>query len=156
MAVPPRVHETGRRVDQEPQPPEAGLALEAADEVVREPDPLDRRAEDELARMQHEDVVLGDRDQLGELLLVLLDVDCPQVVIAEDAEVTVDVQVDRGRLDAALPERVDADPAASELFTDRLVGEDHGLEQVSRPWGRNPRDNLIIIVVGLGMWLPTG
>ena len=31
-----------------------------------------------------------------------------------------------------VPERVDADPTRGELFTDRLVGEDHGPEQDSR------------------------
>ena len=88
--------------------------------------------------MEHEDVVVADLDELGELLLVLLDVDRPQAVVAEDAEEPVDVQVDRGGLDAAVPERVDADPTGGELFTDRQVGEDHGPEQVSRRRAANP------------------
>ncbi len=105
--------------------------------------------------MQHQDVVLGDRYELGELLLVFFDVDRPQVVVAEDPEVTIDVQVDGRRLDAALLERLDADPAAGELFTDRLVGEDHGCEQDSRPRDENLMDNLAITVVELSPWPPT-
>jgi DNA-binding transcriptional MerR regulator len=68
----------------------------------------------------------------------------------------VDVQVDRGGLDAALTERVDADPTRGELFTDRLVGEDHGPEQVSRPCRANPAEiaggalvNLATLMLGL-------
>ena len=78
-----------------PSLPRLDLPSRRPDEVVGKADPLDRRAEHEFARMEHEHVVLGDRHQLGELLLVLLDVDRPQVVVAEDPEVTVDVQVDR-------------------------------------------------------------
>ena len=40
VTVPPSVHETGRRMDQEPEPAEARLALEATDEVVGEGGPV--------------------------------------------------------------------------------------------------------------------
>ena len=57
MPVPARVDEAGGRVDQQAESAERALALEAGDEVVGERDPLERRAEDELAGMQDERLV---------------------------------------------------------------------------------------------------
>ena len=91
----------GRRVDQQAEPAEARLALDAGDEVVGHAHPLERRAEHELAGVEHEHAVGGDLDQLGELLEVLLDVDHAGRVVAEDAEQVADLDVDRRRLDAA-------------------------------------------------------
>ena len=54
VPVPAGVDEPGGRVDQEPEPPERALALEARDEVVGQADPLERRAEHELAGVQDE------------------------------------------------------------------------------------------------------
>ena len=76
--------------------------------------------------MEDQALVLGDLDQLGQLLLVLLDVDHPLAVVAEDTEVAVDVEVDRGGLDAVVAERVDDDPARRQLLADGDVREDHG------------------------------
>ena len=46
-------------------------------------------------------------------------------------------------------ERVDADPTRGELFTDRLVGEDHGPEQDSRLQRPDSADNLAMVMVRL-------
>ena len=61
MPVEARVDVAGGRVDQQPQPAEAGLALEARHEVVGQRDPLQRRAQHELARVEDERLVAGDR-----------------------------------------------------------------------------------------------
>jgi len=52
VAVPAGVDEPGGRVDEEPETPEARLALEAADDVVGQHDTLEGRAEDELPGVQ--------------------------------------------------------------------------------------------------------
>ena len=88
-----------------PSRPSDDLALEPRDEVVGERDPLERRAEHELAGVEDERAVVADLDQLGEVLLRLLRVDVGRRVVAEDAEVAVDVEVDRRRLHAAVVER---------------------------------------------------
>ena len=63
MAVPAGVDEARRRVDEEAEPARAALAFQAGDEVVRERDPLERRAEHELARVEDERLcVVGDLD----------------------------------------------------------------------------------------------
>ena len=56
-------------------------------------------------------------------------------VVAEDAEVAVDAEVDRRRLDGALVERVDDDAALGERLADRDVGEDHAGQTNSAPAG---------------------
>ena len=128
VAVPPGVDEPGRRVDQQPEATQARLALQPTDQIVGQPDALVRRAEDELARVQDElrVGVVGDLHQLGEILHVLFDVDDPPGVVPEHPEVAVARQVDRGRLDPALLERVDLDAPFLQGLTDAAVGEDHG------------------------------
>ena len=67
VAVPPGVDVAGGRVDQQPETPEARLALQPRDQVVGQRHPLDRRAEHELARVQDEGLVAGDLDHLGQV-----------------------------------------------------------------------------------------
>ena len=104
MAVEARVDEAGRRVDEQAEPAEARLALDAGRRGRRAADPLRRGAEHELAGVQDERVVVGDLDQLGEVALVHLHVDDPAGVVAEHPEVAVAAQVDRRRLQAGLVE----------------------------------------------------
>ena len=125
MAVPAGVDEAGGRVDQQPEPAERALALEPRDEVVRQRDALERRAEHELAGVQDERLVAVDLDELGQLLLLLLDVDVRVARVAEDAEEAVDAHVEARRLHQRRVVRVDADPALVEQSPDRAVGEDH-------------------------------
>jgi hypothetical protein len=47
-------------------------------------------------------------------------------VVAEHPEEAVELQVDRGRLDAVLVERLDRDPTLGQGVADAPVGEDHG------------------------------
>ena len=88
------------RVDEEAEPAKTALSLEPRHEIVGQRDALERGAEHELAGVEDERAVVADLDQLGEILLVLLRVDVGRGVVAEHAEVAVDVQVDRRRLDA--------------------------------------------------------
>ena len=102
------------------------LLLEAADEVAGERDPLRRRPEHELARVQDQGVVLTDLDELGELFLVLHHVDHSLAVVPEHPEEPVDMEVHRRRLDTPLREGIDDDAAGGKLVADRTVGQDHG------------------------------
>ncbi len=135
LAVPAGIDETGGRVDEQAEATEAALALEARDEVVGDGDGLEGGAEDELAGVQDEGLVLADLDELGEVFEVLLHVDEPEGVVAEHPEVTVDAQVDRARLDGVVAERLDHDAACGELFSDGSIGEDHGRDCIGD--GRN-------------------
>ena len=125
MAVPAGVDEARGRVDQQPEPAERALPLEPGDEVVGQPHPLERRAEHELAGMEDERRLVVDLDELGQLLLLLLDVDVRVARVAEDAEVAVDAHVDARRLHQRLVVRLDLDPALAEQAPDRPVGENH-------------------------------
>ena len=58
MAVESGVDEAGRRVHLQPEPPERRLALETGDEVDAERQPLEGRAEHELAGMEDERLVV--------------------------------------------------------------------------------------------------
>ena len=74
--------------------------------------------------------VVVDLDQLGEVFLVLLRVDVGRGVVAEHAEVAVDVQVDRRRLHGLVAQRLDHDATGRELLPDGDVGQDHGGEPI--------------------------
>ena len=82
-----------------PSRPEARLALQPRDEIVGKLDPLERRAEHELAGVEDERAVSGDLDELGQLFLRLLDVDERIARVVEDPEVAVDAYVDARRLE---------------------------------------------------------
>ena len=114
-----------------PSRPRLDLALEPRDEVVRQPHPLERRAEHELAGVEDERLV-ADLDELGQVLLLLLHVDEGVEVVAEDAEVAVDAHVDARRLEQRRLVRVDLDPALAEQPRDGAVGEDHGADSRTR------------------------
>ena len=108
-----------------PSRPRDDLALEPRDEVVGQPDPLERRAEHELARVQDEGPLLVDLDELGQVLLRLLDVDVRVARVVEHAEEAVDADVDARRLEQRLVVRIDPDPALVEQPRDGSVGKDH-------------------------------
>ena len=109
-----------------PRRPERALPLEPGDEVVGQPDALERRAEHELARVQDERVLAVDLDELGQLRLLDLDVDVGIAVVVEDPEEPVDADVDARRLEQRGVVRVDLDAALRDGAGDRRVGEDHG------------------------------
>ena len=136
MPVPTGVDEAGGRVDEQAQTSERALALETGDEVVGERDALDRRTEQELTRVQDHGVRRADVDELGQVLLGLAHVDHALGVVAKDPEQLVDVEVDRGRLDAVVAQGVNDDPARGEGFFDGPIREDHDVGH-STPYGRS-------------------
>ena len=62
--------------------------------------------------MEDEWLIVLDRYELGEIRLRLAHVDVGIAVIAEDAELAVEVEIDRRWLEARRIVRVDPDPAA--------------------------------------------
>ena len=110
----------------QPEATEAGLALDAADEVVGNTDPFERAAQHELARVQHEHALRRDLDRLGERRHVVLDVDDPGRVVAEHPKQVADAHVDRRRLHRMIVERLDDDAAVGDLFAQGPIGKDHG------------------------------
>ena len=132
VAVPPRVHVPGRRVDQQAEPAERGLPLQARHEVVREGHALEGRSQDELARMQDERLVGLGLDQFRQIGLLLLHVDVGVAVVREHPELGIDVQVHRRGLHAHRVERIDHDATGVDLLLDRAVGQDHRADATRR------------------------
>jgi hypothetical protein len=103
--------------------------------VRRHLDALQRDGEGELAGVQDEGLGVFDRDQLGQVLVGLLDVDVGQSVVAEDAELASQAQVDAGGLEEALLPGVDNQPPGLDLFADAVVAEDgRGFTSRSELW----------------------
>src|SRR5215207_8396649 len=75
VAGEPRVDEAGGRMGQQAEAPQARLALDPGGEVVGKRDRLERAAEHELSRMQHEALAGVHLDEAGEVGLVLGRVD---------------------------------------------------------------------------------
>ena len=111
-------------MDEEPQPTEGAASLEARDEIVGQLDPFQRLAQHELARVQDERVVAVDRHQVRQVGLGCAHVDVRVAVVAEHAEVGIQVQVDRRRLKARRIVRVDAHAARLKLGADIAVRQD--------------------------------
>jgi hypothetical protein len=112
-------------VDQQAEPTETGLSLEARDHVVRQSDALAGRPEHELPRMQDERLRTLDLDELRELGHWLSNVDVRVSRVREYPELRVDVEIDRRWLHARLVERLDLDSACRDLLADVDVGQDH-------------------------------
>src|SRR4029079_17371514 len=74
--------------------------------------------------MQDERVIVLDRHQLGQVRLRVSDVDVRIAVVAEDAEPSVEVQVDRRGLEVLLIVRLDDDLAGLERRADVAIGQD--------------------------------
>ena len=88
-------------------------------------DPLEGLAEDELAGMEDEGLLVGDGDELGQVLHPLADVDVGVAGVVEDAELPIDADVDARRLDQIRVVGVEGDPAGVDLLADRAVAEHH-------------------------------
>ncbi len=136
MPVPARVDEAGRGVDEQPEPSERALALEARNEVVGQAHPLECRAEHELAGVEDEGRLAVDLDELRQLLLWLLHVDERVAGVVEDAEVAVDADVDARGLQLRLVIGLDLDPPLQELAGDRPICEHHDLIVGVGPCGK--------------------
>ena len=111
-------------MDQEAQAAERRLALEARDEVIGQLHPLERLAEDELARVEDEWLVGLDVQELREVGLRSADVDVRVAVVAKDPESPVEVQIDRGWLEVVRVVRVDPHAPRLERRPDVAVGQD--------------------------------
>jgi hypothetical protein len=83
------------RCDEQAQAAEGRLALKARHQIARNAHTLEGRAQHELTRVQHERLVVGDGDQLGEVVLRLCRVDERLRVVAEHAELVGDAKVNR-------------------------------------------------------------
>src|SRR5215210_159805 len=125
MAVPTRVDEPGGRVDQQTEATKRALAFESSDQVVGQTHPLERRAEDELARVQDEGPLVVDLDELRQLLLRRFEVDERLARVVEDAEEAVDAYVNARGLNQRLVVRLDPDSFFLQEAPDRPVGENH-------------------------------
>ena len=68
--------------------------------------------------------------ELGQILLVLADIDDPAGVVAEEAEVLVHMQIDRRRLDARVIQGVDDDVARGERLAYRAIRENHARQTI--------------------------
>src|SRR5258706_14758406 len=68
VAIPRRVDESGCAVNEQPEPSERAFSLHPRDHVVRKPDALPRRAEDELSGMQDEWCLRGDLHELADVI----------------------------------------------------------------------------------------
>ena len=109
-----------------PRRPERALALDPRDDVVGQLDPLERPAEAELAGVDHERLVRGDDDLLGQVLGRIAQVDRRRAVVVEDAERIAEAQVDaRGLHEPGIP-RVDPIRPSCDELEDRAVGQDRG------------------------------
>ena len=113
-------------MDDQPEPAEAALALDPGHDVVRQLDPLERPAQAELARMDHEGLVRRDHDLLGQVLRRVAQVDRRGTVVVEHPEGVPEPQVDAGGLDQVRVPRIDADTALADQAQDRPVGEHRG------------------------------
>src|SRR5437588_2458663 len=131
------VDEAGGGVDQQPDPAERALALQAGHQVVRQLDALERLREDELARVEDERLARGDLEGLGDVLQRLADVDERVADVVEDAEVPVEPDVDARGLDQRGIVRLQHDAAGRDLLPDRRVAEDHGVNGTN-PHGGSP------------------
>ena len=120
----PGIDVPGRGVDEQADPAQRAAALEPRHEVVRQLHPLGGLAEHELAGMEDERLVVGDRQQLGQVRLRRPRVDEGVAVVAEHPEAAVEVEVDRRGLEVRRVVRVDPDPARLELRADVPIGED--------------------------------
>ena len=100
-------------MDDQPEAADARLALDAGDDVVGQLDPLERAPEAELARVDHERLVVADHDLLGEARGRLAQVDRRGAVVVEHAERVAEAQVDARRLDQARIPGLDPDPAVA-------------------------------------------
>src|SRR5947207_5880655 len=78
--------------------------------------------------MQDKRRVLLDLDELGEVFLLLADVDVGVAVVVKDSEVAVDPHVDARGLQERLVVRLDLDAALGQKARDRAICKDHGVD----------------------------
>mgnify|MGYP007068565569 CR=1 FL=1 len=115
------VDESGGGVGQQPQAPQARLALQTGGDVVGQGDALVGGAQDELPGVQDEGLVGPDVDEVGQPLLVGGRVDDRVAVVVEETEPTVQAHINGGRLNHLGVVGVEDDPPGVELGADIAV-----------------------------------
>jgi hypothetical protein len=110
---------------EQPETPQRRLALEAPGEIVGQRAPLERRPQDELARMQHERFILLGLDECRQVVLAQCGVYMGVARVVEDAEQVVQPNVHAGGLDHAVVEGIETQPAGGDLGADVAIGEQH-------------------------------
>jgi len=141
-------------MDQQPQPPQAALPLQARHQVVRQLHPLDRLAQHELPRVEDERLVVPDRQQLGQVRLRLADVDERVAVVAEDPEAPIEVEVDRARLEVGRIVRLDPHAPRLQCGPDVAVGQDAhraGSGSISR-WAKSESTSRLSVARSSKLW----
>jgi len=108
-------------VDQESEPPERALPFEPCDQVVREPNALQGGAKNELAGMEDERRSVLDLDELGQVFLLLANIDIGVAVVVENPELAVDANVDARRLEQRIVVGIDLDAAFLQATRDRPI-----------------------------------
>ena len=121
VAGEPRVDEAGRRVGEQPQPAQRGLALDPRGDVVGQGHHLVRRAQHELARVQDERLLALRLDQPGQVGLVGGRVDVRVAMVLEDPEEPVQPDVDRATAASSRHRTAPCDPARVDLGQDVAV-----------------------------------
>jgi hypothetical protein len=112
-------------VREQPEPPQAALALQPPRQLVTQRDDLERGRQHELARVQHERLTRRHLHLGGQLVLPLGRVDVRVQVVVEHSEEPVQPHVDAGRLHERRLERLQGEVARLDLGNEVAVGEQH-------------------------------
>ena len=108
-----------------PRRPSDDLPSSRPGEVVGQRAQLQRRARARTRRVQHERLPLGGSTRLVSSSCCVRRVDVGVAGVVEDPEQVVEPDVDAGRLDQAVVERVDAQPPGGDFGPDVAIGEQH-------------------------------
>jgi diacylglycerol kinase (ATP) len=125
VTVKTSIDKSGSGMDKQAQPPQAGLAFDATNQIVGDSHALKGGTEHELAGVQDENAVFGHFDFFGQKPHVLLEVDDPGRMVAKDAKESVELHINGRRLNARLIERIEHDAPGRQLFTKGPIRQDH-------------------------------
>src|SRR5580693_3459908 len=128
------IDEAGGRMGQQPQASQRRLALQPARQVLRKRAQLQRRTKHELSGMQHEGFSVDRFHQAGQLVLLLRGVDVGVAGVVEHPEQAVEANIDAGRLDQSVVERVNSQPAGGDFGPKVAIGEQHATSVSARLW----------------------
>jgi hypothetical protein len=120
-------------VGEQAEPPQRALALESGREVVGDRHDLQRRAEHELPRVQHEGLVALGLHERGQVVLLLRRVDVRVPRVVEHAEVAVETDVDARGLHQPRVVRLDAEATLGDRGRDVAVAQQHGAQSRQPP-----------------------
>ena len=159
MATETRIDEASRRVRQQTESAQGGLAFEARGDVVGKRDDFIGGTEHELTRVKHERLVGSHFDLTRQVRLICSRVDVRVLVVVEDTEELVETDVDARGLDHVARQRIENDPARVQFGQDVAIREKHGknLAEDVAPGayaGTNPAAAPVGTVVGFAQYGP--